>query len=78
MNTDTDEIMYMKPRAIGKAELATRLGYNSAGYFFKLVQSKHSVMNKLAETGYQRNQKMLTAKQMIIICEVFGYPVINH
>lgn len=75
---DTDEIMYMKPRAIGKADLAERLGYKSSSYFFGLIHQNPRIMNELAGTDYNKNQKMLTAKQMIIICEVFGYPVINH
>jgi len=77
MNTDTDEIIYMKPRAIGKAELADLLGYKTSSYFFGLVHQNCKVMQELQKTAYNKSQKMLTAKQMTIICDMYGWPVIN-
>lgn len=78
MNNDADEIMYMKPRAIGKAELADLLGYKTSSYFFGLIHQNSKVMEELATTAYNKNQKMLTAKQMTIICDMYGWPVINQ
>ncbi len=57
----------------GKAELASALGYSTA-YFFRLVNHNVTVVTKLMEAGYVVKQKVLTPKQIEIICEYYGWP----
>jgi|GEM_PF-1239318 len=71
---DTDDLVYMKPQPIGKAELSALLGFTT-GYLFGRIHNNPAIMDKLADTGYNKNQKLLTLKQMQIVCDVYGWPL---
>ena len=67
-------LMFMPPQPIGKAELATLLGFTT-GYLFGKIHENKAIMDKLAGAGYNKNQKLLTMRQMQIVCDVYGWPL---
>ena len=76
MNATTinEGLIFMPPQPIGKTELATLLGFTT-GYLFGKIHENAAIMEKLNGTGYNKNQKLLTMRQMQIVCDVYGWPM---
>jgi len=71
---DSNGLMFMPPQPIGKAELAGLLGFTT-GYLFGKIHENAAIMEKLSGTGYNKNQKLLTMRQMQVICDTYGWPL---
>lgn len=74
---NNDDFIYEKPHYISKQELADKLGFN-VSYFFKKVNKENAIADDLSKAGYKKRSKNLTPKQMEIICEYYGYPIIKE
>ncbi|MBO7224978.1 MAG: DUF4248 domain-containing protein [Bacteroidales bacterium] len=73
----SEDFVYERPHYIAKAELAEKLGFDVV-YFFKKVNNEPSISEQLKKAGYKKTSKNLTPKQMEIICEYYGYPIIKE
>ncbi|MCQ2607759.1 MAG: hypothetical protein MJ197_03630 [Bacteroidales bacterium] len=76
---DTCFWKYEKPYAMSKAELAEKLGHcSSKELFANHVHTNERLMSILKHTGYKIRSKKLTQKQVDLICDTVGRPIISE
>ena len=77
--TENEDLERVRPRAMGKQELARLYGPGLAdkSALNRLAEwMKHNpkLMGALEQTGYQRLQRVLTARQVALVFEFLGEP----
>lgn len=60
-------------KALSKQELAIKLGYTSSTQLFRQINSCNVLLFKLKEADYNKNAKLITPKQVNIICKHFCF-----
>ncbi len=58
---------------VSKQQLAEAYGVNKT-YFFRKLHNNKEIISKLVKAGYNTSSRILTPKQIEIICEYLGYP----
>ena len=58
---------------VSKQQLAEAYGVNKT-YFFRKLHTNKEIISKLVKAGYNTSSRILTPKQIEIICEYLGYP----
>ena len=74
-----EDLEYMRPHAMGKGELAMLYGPHmtqgaALNRLAQWMQHNPRLMAELADTGYRRQQRLLTSLQVEIIFRHLGTP----